>query len=323
MELTLRQEQGLKIAVQRYLDGEKCTVISGYAGAGKSTLIRFIISALSSYGVDPELDVAYCAYTGKAAEVLRQKGNPNCKTAHKLLYKTRPLPNGKFTREPVESIDAKVVVVDECSMLPMDMTKLLLSYPVYVIFCGDPGQLPPIEKSQNNNLLYAPHIFLDEIMRQAQESGIIRLSMRIRNGESISGFKSDDAIVLPKKDFDPTMITWADQTLCATNRTRNQLNQIARQLRGYTKPIEEGEKLIVLRNNWDIMSDKGGYLTNGCVGTLNDFNYKAFYLPERFNSLVFQKIELVIWMEHSLQIMVIHLMHCIVMNNVLLLVFLS
>ena len=31
MELTLRQEQGLKIAVQRYLDGEKCTVISGYA----------------------------------------------------------------------------------------------------------------------------------------------------------------------------------------------------------------------------------------------------------------------------------------------------
>lgn len=284
MELTLRQEQGLKIAVQRYLDGEKCTVISGYAGSGKSTLIRFIISALSSYGVDPELDVAYCAYTGKAAEVLRQKGNPNCKTAHKLLYKTKPLPNGKFTREPVESIDAKVVVVDECSMLPMDMTKLLLSYPVYVIFCGDPGQLPPIEKSQNNNLLYAPHIFLDEIMRQAQESGIIRLSMRIRNGESISGFKSDDAIVLPKKDFDPTMITWADQTLCATNKTRNQLNQIARQLRGYTKPIEEGEKLIVLRNNWDIMSDKGGYLTNGCVGTLNDFNYKAFYLPERFNS---------------------------------------
>ena len=46
MELTLRQEQGLKIAVQRYLDGEKCTVISGYAGSGKSTLVRFIIAAL-------------------------------------------------------------------------------------------------------------------------------------------------------------------------------------------------------------------------------------------------------------------------------------
>ena len=121
-------------------------------------------------------------------------------------------------------------------------------------------------------------------MRQAQESGIIRLSVRILKGESISGFKSDDAIVLPKKDFDPTMITWADQTLCATNRTRNQLNQIARQLRGYTNPIEKGEKLIVLRNNWDIMSDKGGYLTNGCVGILNDFNYKAFYLPDRFSS---------------------------------------
>ena len=43
MELTLRQEQGLKIAVQRYLDGEKCTVISGYAGSGKAQPIDTII----------------------------------------------------------------------------------------------------------------------------------------------------------------------------------------------------------------------------------------------------------------------------------------
>ena len=61
MELTAKQEQGLKIAVERY------TVIAGYAGSGKSTLIKFIISAL---GVNPEEEVCYVAFTGKAATVL-------------------------------------------------------------------------------------------------------------------------------------------------------------------------------------------------------------------------------------------------------------
>ena len=44
--LTNKQEQGLKIAIQRYLDGEKYTVISGYAGTGKSTLVKFITQSL-------------------------------------------------------------------------------------------------------------------------------------------------------------------------------------------------------------------------------------------------------------------------------------
>ena len=48
MVLTAKQEQGLKIAVQRHKDGEKYTVISGYAGTGKSTLVRFIISAFAN-----------------------------------------------------------------------------------------------------------------------------------------------------------------------------------------------------------------------------------------------------------------------------------
>ena len=51
MILTNKQEQGLKIAVERYKNKERYTVIAGYAGSGKSTLIKFIISAL---GVNPE-----------------------------------------------------------------------------------------------------------------------------------------------------------------------------------------------------------------------------------------------------------------------------
>jgi tRNA A37 threonylcarbamoyladenosine biosynthesis protein TsaE len=46
MVLTSKQEEGLRIAVARHRAGEKYTVIAGYAGTGKSTLVRFIIEAL-------------------------------------------------------------------------------------------------------------------------------------------------------------------------------------------------------------------------------------------------------------------------------------
>ena len=92
MELNKKQEEGLKIAVRRYTQGEKYTVIAGFAGTGKTTLVSFIIDALH---VDEE-DVAYVSFTGKAAEVLRKKGNPNAMTLHKLLYDSIPRATGGF-----------------------------------------------------------------------------------------------------------------------------------------------------------------------------------------------------------------------------------
>ena len=43
MELTKKQEEGLKIALDRYRNNEKYVVIGGYAGTGKSTVVKFII----------------------------------------------------------------------------------------------------------------------------------------------------------------------------------------------------------------------------------------------------------------------------------------
>ena len=101
MELTKKQEEGLKIALQRHRNHEKYTVISGYAGTGKSTLVRFIIDALDV----EESHVVYTAYTGKAVEVLRKKGNKNACTLHKLLYDSFPRPGGGFFRKPKPFID--------------------------------------------------------------------------------------------------------------------------------------------------------------------------------------------------------------------------
>ena len=79
MKLTYKQEQGLKIALDRFAAGEKYTVISGFAGTGTSTLVKFIIAALCNCGIHEE-DVCFCAFTGKACIVLQKKGNDNVLT---------------------------------------------------------------------------------------------------------------------------------------------------------------------------------------------------------------------------------------------------
>lgn len=209
MILTKKQEEGLKIAVERFRNHEKYTCIAGYAGSGKSTLIKFIISALE---VDQESEVAYVAFTGKAANVLQTKGCPNATTAHKLLYKARPLPNGNFIFEEKYLGDSglKVIVVDEISMLPRHMWELLISHGIYVIAAGDPGQLPPIDKDTDNHVLDRPHIFLDEIMRQAQDSEIIRFSMWIREGKPMSQFpcSNQQVMIIKPQDIVTGMYTW-------------------------------------------------------------------------------------------------------------------
>ena len=277
MQLTRKQEEGLKIAVERYQQGEKYTVISGYAGSGKSTLVRFIIDALNL----DENQVCYCAFTGKAAEVLRKKGNKNVCTLHKLLYEHIPKPDGTFFRKPKLSIDYDVVVVDEVSMAPKELMNLLFSHNVYIICLGDPFQLPPIDKDEDNHLLDHPHIFLDEIMRQAQESEIIQLTMKIRNHEKIDYFQGQEAKVIPYSELNTGVLLWGDQILTATNAKRQEINNQMRQLFNREGGPVDGDKLICLRNYWDDYSMNGDALINGTIGILKN-SFQSFRDIPRF-----------------------------------------
>ena len=292
MELTTKQEQGLKIAIANYNLGLPYTLVSGYAGAGKSTLIRYIIDALHLH----DDQVAYIAYTGKAANVLRQKGCPNATTAHKLLYWARPLPNGKFVFEARKSLEHpyKLIVVDEVSMIPKDMWQLLLSHRVHVLAAGDPGQLPPVEKEGdkeiNNHVLDHPHIFLDEIMRQAQDSAIIRLSMHIREGKDFTTFpnasgevrviKTFKELYRNKEDFQSCLLG-ADQILSGTNRQRTELNKTVRALQNRGSEPEIGDKVIGLSNHWNFPSRDGVALTNGAIGKILTMQHIPTTFPYR------------------------------------------
>ena len=282
MILTAKQEEGLKIAVARYKAHEAYTCISGYAGTGQSTLIKFIIAAL---GLEPE-QVCYVAYTGKAAQVLKQKGCPNPYTAHKLLYKAKPMPNGTFKFEPKPALDEglEVIIVDEVSMLPKEMWLRLLSHRIHVIACGAPFQLPPIDKDSDNHVLDNPHIFLDEIMRQAYDSEIIRFSMWIREGKPINEFPAtgQQVMFVKPEEIVTGMYDWADQILCATNAKRNAINMNMRQIKGFGPEPAVGDKIISLRNQWEFFSNgvvDPAPLTNGTIGVIQRTDRYDMSLP--------------------------------------------
>lgn len=275
MILTRKQEEAVKVAVERYRNKEKYTVISGYAGSGKSTIIPYIVNALNF----SEDDVVFATYTGKAALVLRNKGCKNAVTLHKLLYTPRKLSNGdvEFIERKELEHNWKLVVVDEVSMVLLEMWNLLMKHNTYVIATGDPGQLPPIDKNSNNHLLSKPHYFLSEIMRQAQDSGIIRLSMDIRDGNSLKLQKGNDVWVIEEKQVTDRMLLGADIVICGRNDTRRSLNTYMRKLKWGNKYKDEpmdGDKLICLKNNWKItdMNDEVP-LVNGMIGTISRVSF--------------------------------------------------
>ena len=282
MELNDKQKQGLDIAVDRYKRKERYTVISGYAGTGKSTLVKFIVAALPN--INPDEDVIYTSFTGKATQVLQKKGNKNVSTLHKLLFESIPKPDGTFFRKPVEFIPYKIVIVDECSMVPKELLQRLIKYNVHIICLGDPGQLPPINKNEDNHLLDHPHIFLDEIMRQEAESEIINLTMDIRAGKPLTRYQGKEVQVLNKDELTTGMLLWADQIICAKNETRIALNNQMRDLLGRSGGPQDGDKVICLKNNWDIYSVNDNPLVNGTIGYLKGSFSTYINLPRQITS---------------------------------------
>ena len=101
-----------------------------------------------------------------------------------------------------DAAHAKLIVLDEVSMVGEDMARDLMSFGKPILVLGDPGQLPPI-KGEGAFTQDAPDIMLTEIHRQAAESAIIRLATMARQGEPI-GFGQYDRFVWKMRKMDVT-----------------------------------------------------------------------------------------------------------------------
>ena len=250
------EQDNALLAVERWRKAGESQVfrLFGYAGAGKTTLARHIAENAGG-------NVAFAAFTGKAAHVMRQKGCVGASTIHALIYRPASAEEDgepSFTlRYDAPASEADLIIIDECSMVDEDLGRDLLSFGKPVLVLGDPAQLPPV-KGGGFFTEGEPDFMLTEIHRQAADNPIIRLSMAIRQGESFDE-QSDECRLLSKREITTEAIMEADQILVGANRTRKRYNDRLRELHGHTDPSPEaGEKLVCLRNN-----KKKGLLNGG------------------------------------------------------------
>lgn len=230
----------------------------GYAGAGKTTLARHFADHAGG-------DVAFAAFTGKAAHVMRQKGCADATTIHSLIYRPSAADDegepSFALRHDAPASEADLIIIDECSMVDEDLGRDLLSFNKPVLVLGDPAQLPPV-KGGGFFTDAEPDFMLTEIHRQAADNPIIRLSMAIREG-GVFEETSDACRVISRNDISTDEIMAADQILVGANKTRKRYNDRLRDLHGFKDPSPEaGEKLVCLRNN----KKKG--LLNGGIWTV-------------------------------------------------------
>ena len=254
-------------AVQLSPARQKFLVLSGAAGTGKSSLIRHVITRLGL----PRQDVACCAFTGKAALNINRKGAEAC-TLHSLMYRVERLSNGEFRFRRRDSIQQRLVIVDEASMISLELFEDLVHYGRPVIFIGDHHQLPPID--DGFSIMSSPDIVLHEIHRQALENPIIRQSQNVVNGIPIPyggrdrRFRKIRLSELQEEDLAPpeTSRQEAPQVLVGTNGSRKTFNSLIRELNGMSEssPPLAGEKMIVLRNNYkhNLFNGQIVYLTS-------------------------------------------------------------
>jgi exodeoxyribonuclease-5 len=217
----------------------------GYAGTGKTTLARHIAD-----GVDGE--VKYAAFTGKAALVMRNKGCEGASTIHSLIYRTRESgeeqPSFQLWDDAPAS-KAKLIVIDECSMVDEELGRDLMSFGAPLLVLGDPAQLPPIQGAGFFTNA-EPDAMLTEVHRQAQNDPIVRLSMAVREGRDIEVGDYGETQVVRREALDPERVMGADQVLVGRNNTRRAYNMRIREKLGLTEPLPvAGDKLVCLRNN--------------------------------------------------------------------------
>ena len=204
MELDELQLKAVKESIKNGL-----FILSGGPGTGKTTTINMIIRYFESEG----MDIFLAAPTGRAAKRMTEATGFEAKTIHRLLELNSALSDddtrrANFERNQENPLEADVVIIDEMSMVDIQLFQALLKAILpgtRLILVGDVDQLPSVGPGQVlRDLMNSeafPMVTLEKIFRQAGESDIVVNAHRINKGEQIAlDNKSRDFFLLERND---------------------------------------------------------------------------------------------------------------------------
>lgn len=306
---THRQEQALAALAQFVCSNNEneLLLLKGYAGTGKTTLVGTLVNQLGHI----KHKAVLMAPTGRAAKVMSVYANAPAYTIHRKIYFPKKAAGGgvQFTKAPNKHRHT-IFVVDEASMIPDTpdtsgtkgagaLLDDLISY-VYaghkckLILVGDVAQLPPVHLSlspaldqdrlQLNYAKTVPLVSLDEVVRQAADSGILYNATLLRDQMeeefyetftfSLAGFK-DLVRLVDGRDIQEAIeeayaIGGKEETafIVRSNKRANQYNEsIRNRILFLEHELAIGDYMMVVKNNyfWLDNTSEAGFIANGDI----------------------------------------------------------
>lgn len=284
-------------------------VLTGGPGTGKTTVVRGIINVLEKGGCR----ILLAAPTGRAARRLSESSQREAKTVHRLLEYTLTGGGFFFNKNDSDPLDAEAIIVDEASMLDINlMYNLLKAVPggCRLILVGDVDQLPSVGPGsvlkdiiRSNSM---PVVRLENVFRQAEVSTIVRNAHSINRGQ-MPEFVNDGDFCLKEFVSEPeaaefvantyarlaNMYDWREvQVLTPMHKNPCGVQNLNKLMQQYLNPpsglkqevaipggcvLRAGDKVMQIRNNYE--KD----VFNGDIGLVDDVAGKMVRVrfPER------------------------------------------
>lgn len=321
-EPTAKQEVALQKLSTFALSGKKNEIflLKGFAGTGKTTLIGTLVTNLWK----TTMKAVLMAPTGRAAKVMSNYSGTQAFTIHRKIYFPKKERGGgvRFVLAPNKHRNT-LFIVDEASMIPdtpadsklFDNGSLLDDLLMYVygghncklILIGDTAQLPPVRLDlspalEENTLTLnynkeVERLELDEVVRQAEDSGILVNATHLREqiqGQFFEGFKFH---VAPFQDIvrlidGHDILEAIDQAysqngkeetsfIVRSNKRANLYNENIRSRILYLEhELSVGDYMMVVKNNyfWLKPNSEAGFIANGdIIEVLEIFAIKELY----------------------------------------------
>ncbi|MBC8768709.1 AAA family ATPase [Arenibacter sp. BSSL-BM3] len=319
---TAMQSVALEKLASFVLSKEKDSVfmLKGFAGTGKTTIVGTIVTNLWK----TTMKAVLMAPTGRAAKVMSNYSGTQAFTIHRKIYFPKKQSGGgvQFVLSPNKHRNT-IFIVDEASMIPdtpadsklFENGSLLDDLLMFVysghncklILIGDTAQLPPVHLNispaldENQlSLNYNKEVIkleLDEVVRQAEDSGILINATNLREqlqGEYYDDFKfivsqySDIVRLVDGNDIQEAIDESYSQNgkeetaiIVRSNKRANLYNENIRNRILYLEnELAVGDYMMVVKNNyfWLKPTSEAGFIANGdIIEVLEIFSIKELY----------------------------------------------